>query len=151
MVTKFSSSIFTSFVRKSAPIVALYCFENLRFTYWFIREVLPTPESPNIMSFRSVLCVLIISHKEEEKVFSHRKRCASRRVERERERDVTLERSSAFAFRTTPSKSSPRGNNNRKRKLRFSVLSLSLFSKKKIKKEKKERKRESASLSSSLF
>ena len=86
------------------------------------------------MSFRSVLCVLIISHKEEEKVFSHRKRCASRRVERERERDVTLERSSAFAFRTTPSKSSPRGNNNRKRIEIFH--SLSLFSKKKIKKEK---------------
>jgi len=100
------------------------------------------------MSFRSVLCVLIISHKEEEKVFSHRKRCASRRVERERERDVTLERSSAFAFRTTPSKSSPRGNNNRKRIEIF--LSLSLFSKKKIKKEKIERKRESASVVSLL-
>lgn len=102
------------------------------------------------MSFRSVLCVLIISHKEEEKVFSHRKRCASRRVERERERDVTLERSSAFAFRTTPSKSSPRGNNN-ERELRFSILSLSLFSKKKIKKEKIERKRESASVVVSLL
>ena len=98
------------------------------------------------MSFRSVLCVLIISHKEEEKVFSHRKRCASRRVERERERDVTLERSSAFAFRTTPSKSSPRGNNNRKRIEIFH--SLSLFSKKKIKKEKIERKHQRVRLSS---
>lgn len=103
------------------------------------------------MSFRSVLCVLIISHKEEEKVFSHRKRCASRRVERERERDVTLERSPAFAFRTTPSKSSPRGNNNRKRIEIFHSLSLSLFSKKKIKKEKIERKRESASVVVSLL
>lgn len=140
MVTKFSSSIFTSFVRKSAPIVALYCFENLRFTYWFIREVLPTPESPNIMSFRSVLCVLIISHKEEEKVFSHRKRCASRRVERERERDVTLERSSAFAFRTTPSKSSPRGN--RKRIEIFHSLSLSLLEEEDQKRKNREKTRE---------
>jgi hypothetical protein len=103
------------------------------------------------MSFRSVLCVLIISHKEEEKVFSHRKRCASRRVERERERDVTLERSSAFAFRTTPSKSSPRGNNNRKRIEIFHSLSLSLLEEEDQKRKKREKTRECVSVVVSLL
>lgn len=32
----------TSFVRKSAPIVALYWLLNFLFTYWFMREVFPT-------------------------------------------------------------------------------------------------------------
>ena len=41
MVT-FRSSTNTSFVRKSAPMVALYWMENLRLTYWFMSEVLPT-------------------------------------------------------------------------------------------------------------
>ena len=41
MVTSLSS-IWISFVRKSAPIVALYSFENFFCTYWFIRDVLPT-------------------------------------------------------------------------------------------------------------
>ena len=36
------SSTCTSLVRKSAPMVALYCLLNLRFTYWFISDVLPT-------------------------------------------------------------------------------------------------------------
>ena len=36
------SSIMTSFVRKSAPMVALYCALNFLFTYWFISDVLPT-------------------------------------------------------------------------------------------------------------
>ena len=103
------------------------------------------------MSFRSVLCVLIISHKEEEKVFSHRKRCASRRVERERERDVTLERSSAFAFRTTPSKSSPRGNNNRKRIEIFHSLSLSLLEEEDQKRKNREKTRECVSVVVSLL
>src|SRR3989338_6457025 len=42
MVTRRSSTI-TSFVKKSAPMVALYWLLNFLFTYWFIREVLPTP------------------------------------------------------------------------------------------------------------
>lgn len=41
IVTDFSST-FTSFVMKSAPIVALYRLLNFLFTYWFIRDVLPT-------------------------------------------------------------------------------------------------------------
>lgn len=41
IVTSRSSTI-TSFVRKSAPIVALYWLLNFLFTYWFIREVFPT-------------------------------------------------------------------------------------------------------------
>merc|ERR1719272_2296416 len=45
------SSTMTSFVRKSAPMVALYWLENLLFTYRFINEVLPTPESPKMMTF----------------------------------------------------------------------------------------------------
>lgn len=36
------SSIRTSFVRKSAPMVALYWLENFFVTNWFISEVLPT-------------------------------------------------------------------------------------------------------------
>ena len=40
-VTSLSSTI-TSFVRKSAPMVALYWLLNFLFTYWYIREVLPT-------------------------------------------------------------------------------------------------------------
>lgn len=36
------SSILTSFVRKSAPIVALYWLENFFVTNWFMRDVLPT-------------------------------------------------------------------------------------------------------------
>ena len=40
----------TSLVKKSAPIVALYWFENFLLTYWFINDVLPTPESPNIIT-----------------------------------------------------------------------------------------------------
>jgi hypothetical protein len=97
------------------------------------------------MSFRSVLCVLIISHKEEEKVFSHRKRCASRRVERERERDVTLERSSAFAFRTTPSKKFPAGKQREERIEIF--LSLSLLKEEDQKRKNKEKTRECICLS----
>ena len=42
---------FTSLVRKSAPMVALYWFENFLLTYWFIKDVFPTPESPRIMTF----------------------------------------------------------------------------------------------------
>ena len=41
MVTSRSSTI-TSLVRKSAPIVALYCDVNFLLTYWFINDVLPT-------------------------------------------------------------------------------------------------------------
>jgi hypothetical protein len=41
IVTNLSSTI-TSFVKKSAPIVALYCPLNLLLTYWFINDVLPT-------------------------------------------------------------------------------------------------------------
>ena len=40
------SSICTSLVRKSAPIVALYWLENLCETNWPIKLVLPTPLSP---------------------------------------------------------------------------------------------------------
>ncbi len=36
------SSTWTSFVRKSAPMVALYWLENFLFTNWFINEVFPT-------------------------------------------------------------------------------------------------------------
>ena len=43
IVTNLSSTI-TSFVRKSAPMVALYWLLNFLFTYWFISEVLPTLE-----------------------------------------------------------------------------------------------------------
>lgn len=45
------SSTTTSFVKKSAPIVALYWLENRLFTYWFISDVLPTEESPRMMTF----------------------------------------------------------------------------------------------------
>lgn len=41
MVTSLSS-IWISFVRKSAPIVALYSLENFFCTYWFMSDVLPT-------------------------------------------------------------------------------------------------------------
>ena len=41
MVTSRSSTI-TSLVRKSAPMVALYCDVNFLFTYWFISDVFPT-------------------------------------------------------------------------------------------------------------
>jgi len=51
IVTNLSSTM-TSFVRKSAPIVALYWLENFLLTYWFMRDVFPTPESPRIMTFR---------------------------------------------------------------------------------------------------
>lgn len=78
MVTTRSSTT-TSFVKKSAPIVAanqmyfneqktgiaankqwrqrpvsrlpLYWFEKRLFTYWFISDVLPTPDSPRMMTF----------------------------------------------------------------------------------------------------
>ena len=42
----------TSLVKKSAPMVALYCVENCFLTNWFIRLVLPTPESPRMMTLR---------------------------------------------------------------------------------------------------
>lgn len=45
------SSTTTSFVRKSAPIVALYWLEKRLFTYWFISDVFPTLESPKMMTF----------------------------------------------------------------------------------------------------
>jgi len=48
------SSIWTSLVRKSAPMVALYWLLNLLLTYWFISEVLPTPLSPRMMTLRSI-------------------------------------------------------------------------------------------------
>lgn len=38
------SSTMTSFVKKSAPIVALYWLLNFLLTYWFINEVFPTLE-----------------------------------------------------------------------------------------------------------
>eukprot|EP00043_Microstomoeca_roanoka_P017559 m.184060 g.184060 ORF g.184060 m.184060 type:complete len:137 (+) comp16661_c10_seq3:3279-3689(+) len=60
MVTSLSSTV-TSFVRKSAPMVALYWLLNLRFTYWFIKDVLPTPESPRMMTFsKTFLRVAIV-------------------------------------------------------------------------------------------
>ncbi len=40
-------------VKKSAPMVALYWFENFFITYWFITDVLPTPLSPRIITFNS--------------------------------------------------------------------------------------------------
>ena len=43
MVTKRSSTM-TSLVKKSAPMVALYCEVNFLLTYWFISDVLPTLE-----------------------------------------------------------------------------------------------------------
>ena len=43
----------TSLVKKSAPMVALYWLENFLFTYWFMRDVLPTPLSPRMMTFNS--------------------------------------------------------------------------------------------------
>ncbi len=43
----------TSLVRKSAPMVALYWLENFLLTYWFMREVFPTPESPRMMTLSS--------------------------------------------------------------------------------------------------
>lgn len=51
MVTTLSSTN-TSFVRKSAPIVALYWLENFLLTYWFMSEVFPTPESPRMITFK---------------------------------------------------------------------------------------------------
>lgn len=45
------SSTTTSFVKKSAPIVALYWLENRLLTYWFIKEVFPTLLSPRMITF----------------------------------------------------------------------------------------------------
>lgn len=57
------SSTTTSFVKKSAPIVALYWLEKRLFTYWFISDVLPTELSPKMMTFRRTffLVAIIIS------------------------------------------------------------------------------------------
>ena len=60
IVTRRSSTM-TSLVRKSAPIVALYWFENLRLTYWFISDVLPTPESPRMMTFNKIFLLEAIA------------------------------------------------------------------------------------------
>ena len=49
--SKYLIPIITSFVRKSAPIVALYWLENFWFTYRFIKLVFPTPESPRMITF----------------------------------------------------------------------------------------------------
>lgn len=46
------SSTTTSFVKKSAPMVALYWLEKRLLTYWFISDVLPTDESPRIITFK---------------------------------------------------------------------------------------------------
>lgn len=46
IVTNLSSTI-TSLVRKSAPMVALYWLLNFLFTYWFMRDVLPTLQKQN--------------------------------------------------------------------------------------------------------
>lgn len=32
-------------------MVALYWLENFLLTYWFIKDVFPTPESPRMMTF----------------------------------------------------------------------------------------------------
>lgn len=45
------SSMTTSLVTKSDPIVALYWLEKRFVTYWFIRDVLPTLLSPRMMTF----------------------------------------------------------------------------------------------------
>lgn len=50
IVTTRSSAI-TSFVQKSAPIVALYWFENRLFIYWFMSDVFPTLLSPRMITF----------------------------------------------------------------------------------------------------
>ena len=50
--TKGLTSILTSLVRKSAPMVALYWLENFLLTYWFISDVFPTPELPRMMTLR---------------------------------------------------------------------------------------------------
>ena len=86
MVISLSSTI-TSFVRKSAPMVALYLWEggccqghlikrmkhvgthwqaahwllNFLLTYWFMREVFPTPESPRMITLRRVFFRVAIS------------------------------------------------------------------------------------------
>lgn len=49
IVTNLSSTM-TSFVRKSAPMVALYWPLNLLLTYWFIKEVLPTLVNHQLVS-----------------------------------------------------------------------------------------------------
>lgn len=59
MVTSLSSTI-TSLVRKSAPIVALYWLLNFLFTYCFMREVFPTPESPRMMTFSNTFFLEVI-------------------------------------------------------------------------------------------
>ena len=38
-------------ISTNVPMVALYWLENLLFTYRFINEVLPTPESPKMITF----------------------------------------------------------------------------------------------------
>lgn len=60
MVTIRSSTI-TSLVRKSAPMVALYWLVNFLLTYWFIRDVLPTLESPNMITFRRTFFLVAIA------------------------------------------------------------------------------------------
>ena len=59
IVTSLSSTI-TSFVRKSAPIVALYWLLNFLFTYWFMSDVLPTPESPRMITFSNTFFLEVI-------------------------------------------------------------------------------------------
>ena len=54
------SSIWTSFVRKSAPIVALYWLENLWETNWPMRDVFPTPLSPRkIKKFEEIDAIIM--------------------------------------------------------------------------------------------
>jgi hypothetical protein len=51
-----SSPTCTSLVEKSAPIVALYCEENLAATKRSIRDVFPTPCAPRMIIFCRLLC-----------------------------------------------------------------------------------------------
>lgn len=60
IVTMRSSTI-TSLVRKSAPIVALYWLVNFLLTYWFISDVLPTLESPNMITFKSTFFLVAMT------------------------------------------------------------------------------------------
>jgi len=56
------SSTITSLVRKSAPMVALYWLVNFLLTYWFISDVLPTLESPSMITFsRTFFLVAMIA------------------------------------------------------------------------------------------
>lgn len=70
------SSTITSLVRKSAPMVALYWLVNFLLTYWFISDVLPTLESPSMITFNSTF-FLVAMAEEKRKSYTYARQVSS--------------------------------------------------------------------------